>query len=217
MGHGLAVFDLDRTLIEGSSLVHLGRELVRRGTIPPSLVARYGLTHLVFRQRGLSQARTERIVRSLLGAVAGMEAAPLAAAARDVGAVVAEQAHPTARWLVDRHLAAGDLCVIVSASPHELVEAAAAALGIHRAIGTRLEAVDGRCTGRLDGPFCYGAAKLAALKRELGPVDLANATAYADSGSDRPLLEGCGSPVAVNPDGELRRAALAEAWPIVRF
>jgi phosphoserine phosphatase len=72
----------------------------------------------------------------------------------------------------------------------------ASALGAHRAVGTRLEVRDGMLTGRLD---------------------LSGATGYADSGSDLPLLEQCGTAVAVNPDAELRRWASDHQWPVVRF
>ena len=61
------------------------------------------------------------------------------------------------------------------------------------------------------------ARKLDGLAREVGHIDLSTATAYADSGSDLPLLERCGTAVAVNPDAELRRWAARVGWPVVRF
>jgi phosphoserine phosphatase len=59
------------------------------------------------------------------------------------GRALARTARPGARWLLDRHLAAGDFCVIASASPQPLVDAAARALGAQRAVGTRAEVCDG--------------------------------------------------------------------------
>jgi HAD superfamily hydrolase (TIGR01490 family) len=156
-------------------------------------------------------------VAALLDAAAGRAAAPLLEAARSMGGALAREVAPAARFLLQRHLAAGDFCIVLSASPHELVEAVTVALGAHRAVGTRIEVVDGVLTGRLDGPFCYGTGKLEGLEREVGRLDLATATAYADSGSDLPLLERCGTAVAVNPDAELRRWAAREGWPVVRF
>ena len=103
-----------------------------------------------------------------------------------MGRALAADMSPAARFLVDQHLLAGDFCILLSASPHELVDAVSVALGAHRAIGTRIEVVDGVLTGRLDGPLCYGAAKLDALEREVGLIDLTTATAYADSASDLP-------------------------------
>ena len=217
IGHGVAVFDLDRTLIRGSSLSRYGRELVRRGLVPRSTVARHALLELAFQRRGVGAARIDHLVGTLLDAARGRPAEPLLEAARGMGAALAAEVSPAAEFLLRHHLAAGDFCVILSASPHELVEAVAVALGAHRAVGTRVDVADGVLTGRLDGPFCYGSGKLEALEREVGHIDLAAATAYADSGSDLPLLERCGTPVAVNPDGELRRWAARAGWPIVRF
>ena len=216
-GHGVALFDLDRTLIRGSSLSIFGRELVRRGHVPRSLVARHALLELAFQRRGVGAARLERLVETLLDAAAGRPAEPLLDAAASMGATLAAEVPPAARFLLQRHVDAGDFCVILSASPQELVEAVTVALGAHRAVGTRLEVCDGMLTGRLDGPFCYGSGKLEGLQREVGHLDLAGATAYADSGSDLPLLDRCGTPVAVNPDAELQRWAVRSGWPIVRL
>jgi phosphoserine phosphatase len=82
--------------------------------------------------------------------VAGREYEPFAAVARAVGAQVADDVSPAARWLIDRHLDDGDFCVIVSASPQELVESVTTALGVHRAVGTRAEIHEGRLTGRTE-------------------------------------------------------------------
>lgn len=211
------MFDLDRTLIKGSSLSLLGRELVRRGLVPRGTVARHALLEASFQRRGLGAARIDRLVGALLESATGTPAEPLLSVARSLGAELADQVPPAARFLLRRHVDAGDFCIILSASPHELVEAITPALGAHRAVGTRLEVHDGRFTGRLDGPFCYGTGKLEALEREVGRVDLSTATAYADSGSDLPLLERCGTAVAVNPDTELHRWARRAGWPVVRF
>ncbi|HVM06567.1 MAG TPA: HAD family hydrolase [Acidimicrobiales bacterium] len=213
----LAVFDLDRTLLPGSSLFELGRVLADRGVIDRTVVARHALVAAVFARRGLPDSRIERVRDRVLAASADRDGDQLASVAREVGVRLASGAHPAARWLIDRHHAAGDVCVVLSASPQELVEAVGAGLGADRSIGTRVEVVGGRLTGRLDGAFCHGSGKLERLRDELGEVDLDRAVAYADSGSDLPLLAACGHPVAVNPDRRLRDAAAAGGWPVLRL
>jgi HAD superfamily hydrolase (TIGR01490 family) len=194
----VAVFDLDRTLIERSSLAILGRDLVRRGLLARHVVARRCLLELSYTRRGLSSSKTTRLVGALLGEAAGRPAAPLREAAQDLGPALAAQVVPVMRAVLDRHLDAGDHCIVLSASPHELVESVTAALGAHRGVGTRVEVQDDCLTGRLAGPFCYAEGKVTALRHALGTADLAIATAYADSMSDLPLLERCGVAVAVN-------------------
>lgn len=213
----MALFDLDRTLVPGSSLMGLGRALADRHVIAGSTVARHAVRAAVFARRGLGDSRIARLRESLLSAAADRDHEELASVAREVGPRIAAGAYPAARWLMDRHHAAGDVCVVLSASPQELVEAVGAELGADEAVGTRAEVVDGRLTGRLDGPFCHGDGKLERLRAELGPVDLREATAYADSGSDLPLLTACGHPVAVNPDRRLRNAAASAGWPVLRL
>ncbi|MBW3614460.1 MAG: HAD-IB family hydrolase [Actinobacteria bacterium] len=213
----LAIFDLDRTLVPGSTLMELGRALAQRGVIGRTDVARHIVKAELFSRRGLSDSRITRLRQSLLAAAADRELEQLISVAREVGPQIASGAYPAARWLLERHHAAGDLCVVLSASPQELVEVVAAALGADRAVGTRTEVVSGRLTGRLDGPFCHGEGKLERLREEMGPVDLARAFAYADSGADLPLLGACGGAVAVNPDRRLRQAAAAAGWPVLRL
>ena len=212
-----AIFDLDRTLLPGSSLVHLARALVSDGVLGPSDLLGFLARDAVFRWRGLSQPGAERLRERLLAMAAGFEQAPLVALVEAVGAKVARLVPPTALRLVDQHLELGDYCVVLSSSPHELVEVVAAHLGVQRGVGTRAEVAEGRLTGRLDGPFCHSDGKLARLRDELGMVDLSRTFAYSDAGSDLPLLSACGYPVAVNPDRKLRVAAKAAGWPIVKL
>jgi phosphoserine phosphatase len=48
-------------------------------------------------------------------------------------------------------------------------------------------------------------------------IDLTDSYAYSDSISDLPMLEAVGHPVAVNPDGALRRIAREAGWEIMLF
>jgi phosphoserine phosphatase len=107
----------------------------------------------------------------------------------------------------------------VSASPIEIVEPLAIALGMTAGIGTRSVVAEGVYTGELDGPFCYGQGKVEAIQEvaRWEGLDLRQCYAYSDSASDLPMLEAVGHPVAVNPDGPLARHAAAHGWPVVHF
>ncbi len=212
----LALFDLDRTLVSGSSAVALGRALAARGLVHRRALVAAGARHAAYRRWGSTDRQVARLQARALAAVAGVERAPLVDVARGVAADLVATMAAAARELVDRHRGAGDFCVVLSASPQELVDAFTTAVGAHRGISSRGEVVSGRFTGRLDGPLCYGVGKLERLRTSLGDVDLAAAWAYADSASDLPLLHAVGHPVAVNPDRELRRVADREGWPITQ-
>jgi phosphoserine phosphatase len=107
----------------------------------------------------------------------------------------------------------------VSATPVEIVEPLATALGMTGGIGTVAEVVDGQYTGALVGSFCYGPGKVDAIREiaEWEGYDLTRCYAYSDSASDLPMLELVGHPVAVNPDAPLERVAHDRGWPIVIF
>jgi phosphoserine phosphatase len=65
----------------------------------------------------------------------------------------------------------------------------------------------------------HGPAKAAAI-HDLAAregLDLARCAAYSDSVNDLPMLSAVGRPVAVNPDGALRRAARENGWEIRDF
>jgi phosphoserine phosphatase len=82
-------------------------------------------------------------------------------------------------------------------------------------ISSRFEVADGRFTGRIE-QNCLGDGKAHAVRAyaEAQGFDLAEASFYTDSVSDRLLLESVGHPVAVNPDRELARLARDRGWAI---
>ena len=213
----LAIFDLDRTLVSGSSLFLLASELSNAGLLDRRTVARAAIRNVRYRRRGASDGRVDSVRRGVANLAVGREYEPIADVAIDVGARLVAEMSPAARMLVDRHLMAGDFCVVLSASPQELVDAVVHALGAHRGVGTRAQILDGRLTGQLEGPFCYGDGKLERLWTELGEVPLDTAWAYADSMSDLPVLSAVGFPIVVNPDRRLQRIARARHWPVLNF
>ncbi|HLF40117.1 MAG TPA: haloacid dehalogenase-like hydrolase, partial [Acidimicrobiia bacterium] len=123
-GDRLALFDLDRTLLPGSSLMVLGRALHRAGLVGGRTMLSYLARDTAFARRGEGGDTARRLLAALLTAVAGHEAAPILAVAENLGEDLTRAVHPTARWLLEQHVDAGDFCVVVSASPQELVEVA---------------------------------------------------------------------------------------------
>lgn len=214
-----AFFDLDRTLISGSSAFTLAIEARRAGLLPSTQFAKDATGAAMFKLFGASDDTSDEVRKRILGAVKGMERDDLVALNAAVLPKLIERVRPEAKRLVDRHRRAGRDSFIVSAAPQEIVEPLATALGMTGGIGTRSAVVDGIYTGELDGPFCYGPGKveaMAALAKWNG-YDLTHSYAYSDSASDLPMLEAVGHPVAVNPDAALERRARADGWPVVIF
>ena len=113
--------------------------------------------------------------------------------------------------LIEEHKAAGRDVVIVSTSGTEVVEPIGAMLGADIVVASRLEVVDGKYTGEIEY-YAYAEEKARAIVElaELRGYDLEECFAYSDSVTDVPMLEAVGHAYAVNPDKELRKAAVAQ-------
>lgn len=216
---GAAFFDLDRTLISGSSTVDFGIVAWRNQLIPSKVLLRDAGGALAFRLVGASDEKSEATRDRVLTAVAGLRQQDLLALNEEIIPRVLAKVRPETKGLVDMHHEAGRDCYIISASPVELVEPLASALGMEGGIGTRSATRNGVYTGQLDGPFCYGDGKRVIIERiaESRDYDLRLSYGYSDSVSDLPMLELVGHPVAVNPDSPLEAVAHQRGWPIVVF
>jgi len=214
-----AFFDLDRTLISGSSAFYFGVAAWRNQMIPLGELLSDGAKAVSFKLFGATDESSEAVRDRILHAVEGAEQSELIALNEEIVPRILERVRPESRGLIDMHHEAGRDTWIVSASPIEMVDPLARALGMTGGIGTASEVVDGRYTGRLDGPFVYGEGKAEAitLLAERRNYDLDRSFSYSDSASDLPMMEMVGHPVAVNPDSPLEAVAQQRGWPMVVF
>lgn len=105
--------------------------------------------------------------------------------------------------------------VVATGAYQPVADAFAARMGATAGLGTPLEVVDGRVTGRLAGPVGAGARKAEQVRAHAAGREVA--VAFGDTGADLHLLELAGRRVAVDPDPELRRAAVAGGWEILEL
>jgi HAD superfamily hydrolase (TIGR01490 family) len=220
MPHAAAFFDLDKTLMAGSSGMPFARVAMRHGIVSRRQLASWGVEHLRYRLRGTTDARTNDVLRQAQELLTGVSARDVERMNPEVMAAVLPRIYPQMLDEVHAHQDAGRATFIVSAAGNGVVEPLAAVLGMDGGIGTRYE-VDGEgaFTGRFDGPFVYGPGKVEAMRAfaaEHG-IDLGDSYAYSDSLSDLPMLEAVGHPVVVNPDPALAAIAKREGWQTMRF
>jgi len=216
-----AFFDVDKTLLPGSSLYLFARGLYRRGFYTLRDIVGFAFGQFVFRLTGAEgQSGIEAARESALAFVEGKHQADLVQLGHDIVVeVIGPRIYPGMRRVIEAHHAAGDRTYLVTAAPRDLADEIATSLGMDGALGTTAELVDGTYTGRMLGPVLHGPAKLEAVKELAADegIDLRSSSAYSDSVNDRPLLEGVGHPVAVNPDRVLRGLAAERGWPIHDF
>jgi HAD superfamily hydrolase (TIGR01490 family) len=218
MGQRAAFFDLDRTIVPGSSLFLLARGMYARDYYRVRDILRFAGGQLKFRISGESESGVNRSREAALEFVAGRTREELQQMGREIAEErIIPRVYEGITKVVEYHRNAGDLTYLTTASPQELAEMVAASLEMTGALGTRAEVSDdGRYTGRLVGDILHGPAKAAAVAAlaERYDIDLSESYAYSDSINDLPLLELVGHPHAVNPDQELRRAARERSWPV---
>jgi HAD superfamily hydrolase (TIGR01490 family) len=216
---GAAFFDLDRTIIGGSSVFVFGWVAYRNGQMTTRQLLGDAASAITFKLSGASDEKSEGVRDQVLAAVEGVKVADLRLLGDEILTRLLDGVRRESRGLIDLHHDAGRDTYIVSASPIEIIEDFATAMEMTGALGTVSEIVDGVYTGRLAEPFCYGPGKVIAMEkvaREKG-YDLSRSYAYTDSISDLPMLEAVGHPVAVNPDRELESMARIRGWPIIEF
>jgi HAD superfamily hydrolase (TIGR01490 family) len=217
---GAAFFDLDRTLISGSSGLPWARAATKAGLISRRQMAKWGIDGLRFRLRGATDEATEKLLGEIKEVFAGTSARQFARMAPEVLIGVLPRIYPEMLEEVYAHQDAGRPTFIVSAAGDELVQLLARILYMDGGIGTTYEVTEeGVFTGELGGTFMYGEGKVEAIRRfaDEHDIDLAQSYAYSDSVSDLPMLRAVGHPVVVNPDEELARVAREEGWRVMRF
>src|SRR5918998_2757763 len=212
-------FDLDKTLIEGSSALHFARAAYKAGMLSRRQLAKDAWANIRFRLRGSTDEDTEDLKQRVLDAIAGQRVVDLARLGPHVLAGVLPLLYHQVLEEAYAHQDAGRRAYIVTAASQELADVLARVLVLDGGIGMRSEVKDGVYTGRADGPFTYREGKAQAIRElaEREGVDLSASYAYSDSESDLPMLRLVGNPVAVNPDAELSRIAREEGWRIITF
>jgi HAD superfamily hydrolase (TIGR01490 family) len=219
-GKVAAFFDLDKTLMAGSSGMVFARVANRRGFVPRRQLAKWGLDHLRYRLRGSSDEQTNAVLDVAKRVFAEIPERDVERMAPVVLAGILPRIYPQMLEEVHRHQDEGRATFIVSAAGNELVMALASVLGMEGGIGTRWAVgPDGKYTGEMDGPFVYAKGKVEAMRRfaEKHDIDLGESWAYSDSVSDLPMLRAVGQAVVVNPDGPLLEIARQEGWQVMRF
>jgi HAD superfamily hydrolase (TIGR01490 family) len=215
-----AFFDLDKTVISKSSSLALTRPMYRAGLVSRSTLLKGAYAQLVYLLVGADEKKMDRVKESMLALTKGWDKDQVEQVIREaLTELIDPYIYLEALDLMDLHRALGRQVFIVSSSPEEVVRPLAEHLGDVDVIATKARiGNDGKYTGELEF-YCYGEGKAEGIRRIAGErgIDLSGSYAYSDSGTDLPMLEAVGNPVAVNPDRELRREAEKRGWQIRDF
>ncbi len=120
---------------------------------------------------------------------------------------------------IQKHRDNGDFTVIITATNSFVTGPIAKAFQVDDLIATEPEIINDRYTGNVAGTPCFQEGKITRLKQWLENThhNLENSTFYSDSHNDLSLLEIVTTPIAVDPDDELKATALERNWEIRSF
>ena len=183
---GAAFFDLDKTLMAGSSAYQFGRASYEAGLLSRRQLARDAWANVRFRLEGSTDAATDALRARIFESIRDTRVVDLERLAPRVLAGVLPRVYPQMLEVAWAHQDAGRPVYIVTAASHELAEMLAHVLSFDGGIGARSEIVDGRYTGRPHGPFTYREGKAEAIRElaEQDGIDLSESYAYSDSESE---------------------------------
>ena len=216
---GIALFDLDYTLLGGDATYEWIHFLIRQGVL----------------ERESTAAELERFyddygVGTLdIHAFLHFDFEPLARHPRAqleqwreqyLQQAVAPMILPKALELIASHQARGHLTAIITAANSFVTAPIAEMFGVRHLLASEPEAIGGEFTGKIEGIPCFHEGKVIKLDAWLASRDLrldefAESYFYGDSQSDVPLMEKVTHPVAVEPDDALAELARARRWPII--
>ncbi len=218
----LALFDLDHTLLPLDSDHQWAQYLAQTGRAGDPAVALARNEDLMNRYNA-GALTAEQAAEFMLGLLAAHPPHLLAAWHEDymqrvIRPVITEQALS----LVQKHLEAGDLCAIVTATNSFVTAPIARAFGVPTLIATEPEYLSGRYTGKIDGTPSFKEGKVLRVKAWLATLnrkleDFSESYFYSDSINDLPLLEVVTHPIVTNPSPSLLNVAKERNWPVLNM
>lgn len=210
---------MDNTLVCGSTSILFGKVAFTGGSIKRRDIWRFMWEHVMYMRRGEKNSKMADFKDRALMLTKGHSVEELQGLIDQVYRdEIKPRLWPRSLERLKHHLEQGHEVWLVSAAPVELAQAIADDLGATGALGTIVGHDGNVLTGELVGAPLHGKAKRRAIKalaKERG-ISLRKSWAYSDSVNDLPMLSAVGNQVAVNPDQQLRRYAVAAGWEILR-
>jgi HAD superfamily hydrolase (TIGR01490 family) len=215
-----AFFDVDNTIIRGSSIFLFGKAAFKRKFFSRRDFWNFAWHQARFIARGETAKTLSDVKDRALGLVAGHKVEELSSLTEIVyDDYISTKLWPETVRLAQEHMKSGREVWLITATPIEIAEIMAKKLGLTGGLGTLVERKDGILTGKLVGKPLHGKAKYKAMKQLAKDrnISLRRSYAYSDSHNDLPMLTHVGHPVAVNPDKVLKTHAEAAGWKILDF
>ncbi|MDG2354052.1 MAG: HAD-IB family hydrolase [Gammaproteobacteria bacterium] len=210
----LAIFDLDKTLIDGDSDFLWGEFMSEIGAVDPNSYQKKN--QYFFDEYAKGSLDINEYLEFCLEPLSKSSMTTLNAWHQDF---MQQKIHPIvlpkAQVVVNEHKTKGDRVLVITATNRFVTAPIVAQYGIDDLLATEPEIKDGDYTGRVEGEPCFQKGKIAHLNRWLTKTgeSLEGAYFYSDSHNDLPMLELVDHPVVVHGDNTLQKIAKDRGWP----
>ena len=217
MTQHLALFDLDNTLLAGDSDYNWGLFLISEGLLDAK-------THHERNEQFYADYKAGQlnIVEFLKFQLKPLSEHPKAFLdelhVKYMQKIIRPMMTVKAQNLVNKHKAAGDLCIVITATNTFVTKPIATAYGIEHLIGSEPEMVNGEYTGNVTGVPSFQTGKVTRINSFLAErgkklSDFEVSYFYSDSHNDLPLMKLVTNPVAIDADEILTAHAKQAKWP----
>ena len=211
----LAVFDLDKTILEGDSDSEWFHFLVEQKAVPDRYKVAQANTEFyeAYIAGRLDFNAYAKFAFGILGSIPMVRLKALRKAYFKTK--VLPMIRPKAVQLINGHRKRNHTLLVSTATNNFLTEPIGKYLNMDDLIATQLEMKENAFSGTFFGTPNFGKGKLTNLLlwlRENPRHQLATTYFYSDSINDKPLLEAVGYPRVVDPDDQLGALARKKRW-----
>ena len=213
---GIALFDLDNTLIAGDSDYLWGCFLVEQGIVDGTLYENEN--QRFYDQYKIGELDIHEFLEFQLKPLTEHSIKTLNQwRSQYIEEKVIPILLPKARALIEQHRQQGDTLVIITATNRFITGPIAELYEIRHLLATEPEIINARYSGGITGIPCFQEGKVTQLESWLtsNQQTLDDSWFYSDSHNDLPLLNKVSHPVAVDPDEILKQHASEHDWPVI--
>lgn len=210
-----AFFDIDNTLLEVNSAKLYIKYFYDHGLVSFPELARVSFYILLHR---LNILQEEKALPKLLGIVSGMNRRKAESVVNEAfEELVKEKINQTVLDKLKEHRDNGHHIVLVTASPVLTSTPIHAYVDADHLLASLFQIKDETYTGECLH-LMYGEGKVEPMKQyaKKHKINLNKSYVYADSFTDRVIMELVGNPIAVNPDKQLKSHAKEHGWEIIK-
>jgi len=210
------IFDVDHTVVRKTSAEYFVQMALKEKIIRFSQISHLIIDWIKYKLALPNNDFIENAVKRL----AGIQKEDLERVAEDCFKKrIKKNIYTGVKSIIEELLKNGEKVIFATSSFDFIIKPLEKYFGIEGSLACQLEYSQGITTGKLVGYSFFGPKKKTAAQAwmESNGINPQNVSFYSDSYTDLPLLEYCGNPVAVNPDGILARKAKKRGWKILRF